>query len=81
MNILNKLNFVVSQSDNMSTTMFGEVDINRLIAESDPRNGVKTGFELLDNSLNLIEWWKKDRLVLYLHNQVPVNLWLCKVWP
>jgi hypothetical protein len=47
---IKQANFVVSQSDNMSTTMFGEVDINRLIAESDPRNGVKTGFELLDNS-------------------------------
>ena len=43
-------NFVVSDSNCMSTTMFGEMDINKLIAESDPRNGVKTGFPLLDNS-------------------------------
>ena len=47
---IKQTNFTVTGTDSMSTTMFGEVDINRLIAESDPRNGVKTGFELLDNS-------------------------------
>ena len=47
---IKQTNFTVTGTDSMSTTMFGEVDINRLIAEADPRNGVKTGFELLDNS-------------------------------
>lgn len=47
---IKQADFKVEQSNCMSTTMFSDVDINKLIAESDPRNGVKTGFELLDNS-------------------------------
>lgn len=47
---LKQSEFVISETDSMSTTMFGDMNINGLIAASDPRNGVKTGFPLLDNS-------------------------------
>ena len=47
---IKQTDYVISENNSMSTTMFGELNINKLIAESDPKNGVKTGFPLLDNS-------------------------------